>query len=322
MADGKDQRKIDASISELHDQFAELAGIIDAGLAAVAAFSELAAQRRALKALAARVEPLVEALNAATERWTEAELMNIYRMGAQRGAAATGTQFRWSSTHEQSLAQAVKQTNADLLAATQHIEDDTKRLIRASTKQATLDKVLYGNTATQAGRGLERELAKNGVSALVYRNGARHGLREYTAMVLRTQSALAYNRGTLEVGREQGTKYVLLHDGVQCGLYGHMVGPAANGLIVTIDVAEAYPISHPNCIRSCNLTDIATQREADAAMARGELDGVPLKSTEEQAQSELAAAADRQALSQRISARNARMASRIARIASRQAQAS
>lgn len=69
--------------------------------------------------------------------------------------------------------------------------------------------------------------------------------RARAAMIARTETALAYNRGKTSMYRAANIQYVYVYDGD-----GDDECIAANGSIWTTDEADANPIEHPNCKRT------------------------------------------------------------------------
>lgn len=65
------------------------------------------------------------------------------------------------------------------------------------------------------------------------------------AMIARTETAIAYNRGKTSTYRTVQIQYVYVYDGD-----GDAECVAANGSIWTVDEADANPIEHPNCKRT------------------------------------------------------------------------
>lgn len=65
------------------------------------------------------------------------------------------------------------------------------------------------------------------------------------AMIARTETAIAYNRGKTATYRTVQIQYVYVYDGD-----GDDECIAANGSIWTVDEADANPIEHPNCKRT------------------------------------------------------------------------
>jgi hypothetical protein len=82
-------------------------------------------------------------------------------------------------------------------------------------------------------------------------------------MVLRTKSAVAYNAGTVNAGREHGVVWYEVFDGPHCGWDRHDSGDLAIGKIIRATEALMVPLAHPNCRRSFGARpDLSTRAEA------------------------------------------------------------
>lgn len=88
---------------------------------------------------------------------------------------------------------------------------------------------------------------------------------EYRAeRIARTETAFAYNHGSIESYRDANVGYVEVLDGPGCLPDGHDDGAPlpdpdaygvqdeaqANGQIWSLDEAADYPVGHPNCVRA------------------------------------------------------------------------
>jgi hypothetical protein len=190
----------------------------------------------------------------------------VYQYGALDAARATRRPFVWSQVHTDAVAEIANRTYDDLLKATRYVRRDTKRFIRAAVRERTAMAVIGGQTATQSGRELAKTLGEQGISAVRYRDGSRHTLRDFSDMAVRTSTALAYNAGTINASREAGVRYMMCSDGAACGLASHDDPQLASGLVAPIETAEAYPIAHPRCARSWSpMPQVTTPEEARAA---------------------------------------------------------
>lgn len=157
-------------------------------------------------------------------------------------------------------------TYNDLLRATRFVEESTKDLVRYLAREHAADRLTGNLTAQQAARNLARDLLGRQVAAIVYRDGSRHGLADYADMVLRTKTAEAYQVGGFNQARALGVRWMEILDNPECGLDGHDDPTKANGLIVTVDEAARYPISHPRCVRATTpRPDVDSQAAAAAA---------------------------------------------------------
>lgn len=266
-----DKPKIDRLTRTLLGAYERAGKMLDDELKAIAEDDNQLRRRARLKELQAEVERLKEQLDAQVQSWTQTELRTVYELGATVSSKIAEVGFSWTQTHEAALRVVARSTNRNMLKATTHMTDDVKRLVRASSKETTLMKLLTGQTAVQAGRELRGELTKNKVSAIIYKNGARHSIAEYSAMVLRTNTAIAYNKGTLLESKQHGMKYAIAYDGPGCCLGpGHDSGPSANNLIIAIGQAMQNLIAHPNCRRSWQpLPDIKSNKQAEEVMKEG-----------------------------------------------------
>jgi hypothetical protein len=227
------------------------------------------AQRRYRRRLNEQVRAIDQALDQVDTQarvYLSRRFPEVYQLGALEAARATGRPWTWSQLHTDAVSEIANHTYADLLSATRYVRRDVKRFVRMAVRERTAFAVIGGQTATQAGRDLARTLAENRITAVRYRDGSRHTLGEYTQMVARTETALAYNAGTINASREAGVRYMRCLDGPACSLYSHNDGPLASGMVFTIEEANSYPTAHPNCARSWSPEPgITSDAEAQAA---------------------------------------------------------
>lgn len=224
------------------------------------------ARRARLREMQSRIEAVMTDLDATSLDWVSKQLPQVYAQGGVLGAQQAGGEFIWGQIHQEAVQELVQRTYEDLLSATTHVRDDTKKLVRTLVRDETLQKTIQGRTAVDAGARVTKILESKGISAVVYRDGSKHGLKEYGQTVVRTVSATAYNLGTLNAAHSLGVMYWECFDGPDCGWSAHYSPDLANGKIVTRDEALGYPISHPNCRRSFGARpDITTPEQALAA---------------------------------------------------------
>jgi hypothetical protein len=224
-------------------------------------FREEARLRRLLEATRAAMEDIGEAL---TEESLQASLGEVYAAGASEQSGVLGQAFQWSNPNFGAVDRIARDTFGDLLQATTYVEQSVKDLIRQTSKLNTSRKLTTGKTAIQAGNALAKDLRKSGIGVVTYRNGARHGVGEYSRMVLRTKTAQAYNIGAVNHGAAAGCEFFEIFDGSDCGLSYHDDPTLANGLVVPRDVAAAYVIAHPNCRRSFGARPDVTKLKGNA----------------------------------------------------------
>lgn len=203
---------------------------------------------RRLEEMSKSIGSIMDRLDVEMSDWVSTQFPQTYGAGLLDGAAAAGTSPLWSTVHQEAVEQLAFGVYNDLLAATTHVKDTTKDLIRTLARQEGTTALITGETAQAAGRKLAKELAENGIAAVIYKDGSRHGLADYADMNLRTTTALGYNNGTLNAAPT--TVFWEVFDGPGCGWTFHEDTEQALGKIVTRDEALSYPISHPRCRRS------------------------------------------------------------------------
>jgi hypothetical protein len=218
-----------------------------------------------LRELRATVEQLMDRADEHALRFVNDALPEIYLLGA--AAAGVGV-TAWTQPDLDAIGILTRDTYSGLLAATRFVRASTKDLIRTLGREHIADKLIRGETAEQAGKNLARQLEGRGITAVIYRDGSRHGLQEYASMLVRSKSAEAYSVATLNQTAAAGIRYVEVFDGVGCGWATHDDPEKANGTIRTVAEARAFPTSHPNCRRAFGgRPDVTTAAEARRAKA-------------------------------------------------------
>ena len=208
-----------------------------------------------LRELQRSVEAMTDTLDQQAADWLLKDFPTIYAMGAQ------SPDFTWTQADRFAITQLAQDTFDELLAATKHVDDATKRLIRKLSKSQSLLKLTTGQTATQAGKQLRRTLERSGISSVTYKNGAKHGIGGYADTVIRTVTAKSYNLSTINFGDRTGTKFYEIFDGT-----GDEVCARANGTIVDSAWIRENPLGHPRCQRSAApRPELRTRKEADEA---------------------------------------------------------
>ena len=256
----------DPDLNELIRIWREGSADIDRRLAKVfedirAELSKLGEDRNRLTRLVAQVdrledlqdvaEAILDDLLQGTKDWVNGRKMHtLYAKGAEQ----LGVPFSFTLPHRRAINILARDTYADVLAMTELVDLDAKEFVRRVSRKLTGFKLTSGTPVkTQARRfrtELSREFNRRGVGVVTYANGRRTSFGEYAEMLLRTKSGQAYNSGTTNASRLAGVTHVELLDGSLCGLTAHNDPNLANGLIVPIQVAVDWPLSHPNCRRA------------------------------------------------------------------------
>jgi len=205
---------------------------------------------RRLRALQANVRTLADSADEIAARHITGAMRDAYETGAWATATVAATSAVFDAVDLDAVTRLAQDTMNDLLHATRGVRDSTKSMVRMMTRDWVRTKLYTGLTAEQAGVRLAADLTDHGITSLIYANGNRVGLSTYTDMVTRTRTAEAYQAGGFNQGERLGIEWWEVFDGDSCGWEFHDDTQTANGMIVTLDDAQAYPISHPNCQRS------------------------------------------------------------------------
>lgn len=214
----------------------------------------------------AHIRALADSADALAARSVAGMTKTAYETGAWGTAIAAGSSAAFGAPDLDAITHLARDTMENLLTATNGVRESTKTLVRTLTRDHVRSKLYTGKTAEQVARELSRAIEHEGVTAIVYRNGARVGLGDYADMVVRTKTAEAYQEGGFQQGRALGIEWWEIFDGAGCGLDGHEDPQKANGLIVASETAERYPISHPRCTRVTSpRPDIRTASDAGRA---------------------------------------------------------
>lgn len=254
------------------------------------------------------LQHLASTLMDQVERHARAEIADVlrsaFRAGAVRTAAIIGAPAEVSGADADLLKSISDDTWLDVLNATQHVRQSTKEMTRALGQQAADLRFSGLTTAEDAGKQLAQAMVGQGISAIVYRDGSRHGLDDYANMLLRTKTAEIQQVGGFRQARRLDIRFMELLDNPSCGLSFHDDPTLANGLVLPLAEAEKYPISHPRCVRvSVARPDLLTPQDArDAAPSTTGAQNADQRVVEQARQS----AAARRAAARTLESRTAR----------------
>lgn len=223
------------------------------------------ARRRALREMQARVLALAASAGEIARVSVAGVVDGAYRLGAGQTALTAGAAPVFGGVDVDAIAALSSDAYGDVLEATRHVQSSTKDLVRALARERIADKLVTGQTPEQASRLLRRDFEGRGITAIVYKDGSRHGLGDYSEMIVRTKSAEAGQLGGFAQARTIGVEFMEIMDGPGCGLASHQDPRKANGLILPLAEAEQFPLSHPRCRRTTSARpdiDAATAAEA------------------------------------------------------------
>lgn len=218
---------------------------------------------RRLQELRTTVEQLMDRADQQALKFTNDALPEVYLLGA--AAAGVGVS-PWTQPDVDAIGVLAQDTYSGLLDATTFVRESTKDLIRTMSREHIADKLIVGQTAEQAARELAGALEGRGIAAVIYKDGSRHGLSDYSSVVVRTKSAEAYSTATLNSLDRAGIGFAECFDNPRCGMDGHDDPNKPNGHIFEIRVAQSAVISHPRCVRSWGgRPDVTSTQDAKAA---------------------------------------------------------
>jgi hypothetical protein len=320
---------LDALTANLRGAYESAWEAIRAEQAAIAADPAKFTRRARLKELESAVNDRLDFVDEAAASWLADDFPVAYRLGAETAAGVLNEPFRWTTHDNEAVTLLAQDTFGELLEATDGVSASTKALIRELGRQQALLKAAAGRTATQAARELRRLLEAKGIYSVRYKDGSKHGLADYTDMLLRTVTGKAHNAGGLNFAKRAGTKYVEVADGSDCGWTTHLDSDKANRSIRSIEEAAKFTLSHPRCRRvflsrpditnaeqaknaKSSITDAQAADQAAAERSRRADQRRRANTRKRQQTTKARKAAERQA---KAAARTARQAERDARAA-------
>jgi hypothetical protein len=254
---------LERSITAFGDVYRRAEAQIAAELAQILDDPNRARRVRRLRALAAEIDRRTSRLEAEARAFLNSSLPSAWSAGAANAAVG---EFTWTQGHRQALGLLAQDTYAEVLRPTRFMSRDVKALIRSEASGVLSSKVIAGQTALGAGREIEARLRRMGVSAITYADGRNIRASTYAEMLARTKTAAAYNLGGLNQLRGAGITHVEGIDSGDCGLTSHSDPFKVDGKVFPIEIAGAYPIGHPNCVRDfASRPDITSDEGAAVA---------------------------------------------------------
>lgn len=150
-----------------------------------------------------------------------------------------------------------------------------------------------GETRAEAIERVVRAMRRRGgLATVTYSNGLRYPIDAHLSTLFNTHTVLAQAEARVREWSRFDVRFVELSDGVGCGLFAHKIGPLADGMIVPIELYQAFPIAHPNCVRSAiGRPDLVDGPDGPVSLDPG--DAVSARSVLDEATAVLAAEADR-----------------------------
>ncbi|MFJ4412991.1 phage minor capsid protein [Streptomyces sp. NPDC088925] len=237
----------------LDEAWGRLAAKQTAVLAAIVARWRLPYVLASLEEFKASIEDFRRRVDAEATAFVTRQLPHLYEQGAARSEGVARQRFVWTLAHGDALQSLAADSYEDFLRRSQEAERMAAQWYRRARGAARKEVPLLAagaRTGLQAARQLAAELAGEGLTHVVYRNGARVPVRVWAEAATLAKSAVAYNTGTLNRAREIGVRRVEVFDGAGCGWSTHRDPDTAAGTVRTVEEAALWPISHPRCRRS------------------------------------------------------------------------
>lgn len=232
---------------------------------AIAGESSAFRRRRRLRELERSVAQILDKLDAYSREFIRSQMPQVFVAGSREAAAFMGVPSGFAQIDQRTVQRFSEDLFDDLLRATTYVREDTKRFIRKALKDRLISREILGESPAKVRREMVRYLQENGIRGIRYANGRHVGLDDYADMAIRTKSSIARNLSGVTFSKANGVEYFTCLDGTGCGLYGHAVGPVANGYVGTAEEALAYPLSHPRCVRVwLPIAGARTKSEAEA----------------------------------------------------------
>jgi hypothetical protein len=260
---------LEALTVQLRDAYARVWGTVQAEetrLLADFTAANRSQRLRLLRDTRRSIEGLMDVADELALRWAARELPDAYQLGARQAAGVAGQAVSFRAVDVDAVNQLVLDGRDSLLTATRNVKRSTKELVNRLATQHMTEKLVRGQTATQAAAGLRAELEGHGITAVTYADGSRHGLAEYADMAILTRTGELYQVGGFDQTKALGIGWMEIFDGLGCGLSSHDDPRKANGLILPTDEARLYPLAHPRCGRSTSpRPDIQSKRDAEHA---------------------------------------------------------
>ncbi len=199
-----------------------------------------------------QVAAIADDLRARSAAWVASVLPDVYEDGiaeAQQALGATeSAQDAAQRPEHQAMVQVAQRTlQRDLEATSEQMRRDAETGLDEITKRNLEKLMVEGRNAIPQASEMAREMEERGV-AFTDRGGRRWKPRDYSRLVLRTQSVDVSNTANLTTAAELGSLGVRVSDGGP----GDVDQPCkdADGQVWSLAYALAHKLEHPQCRRA------------------------------------------------------------------------
>lgn len=250
------------------------------------------------KKINARIEALIKLAHDEGEMEQEIAILNAIKRGytgRKRAAGATAEFFR---VNERKLDALIDATMNDM----QRAETAILRMADDQYRKVIYNAQVYANTGAgtyeKAVDMATEDFLKSGLNCIEYVNGARHTLKDYADMAIRTASKRAYLQGEGQKRQEWGITTVIMNkrgnpcpkclpfcgkvliDDVWSGGRSDGVDPATGKKYPTMSYAISKGLYHPRC-RDSHTTYFPEISTADDTWTKKELEDIGLQAKQE-----------------------------------------
>lgn len=215
-----------------------------------AARGDSAALLRRLRRMEVLVQGDLDRLADELADWVEDELPLVFEAAGALALVGLGSEaWVWNSNRLAGLALRQNDLWDSAAVALQYAGEDLGRFTSDVRRVA---RGLEGGAFRSREESLRRVLAgmrSRGMATVTYGNGARYPIEAHLSMLFNTHTKLAMAESGLREWNRLGVQFVELTDGPECGLFSHRGLPLADGEVIPIELYQAFPVAHPNCIR-------------------------------------------------------------------------
>jgi hypothetical protein len=131
--------------------------------------------------------------------------------------------------------------------------DPLRRLIeeQAGRRIVPIEEATRHRVAGYVDQATHEGMSPGGLAKLIEDDPSGAFGKARALVIARTETGTAYNLASLEGYRaSERVERVQIFDGDECGWTEHDDPDLADGSVRTLDEAEAFPLSHPNCVRA------------------------------------------------------------------------
>lgn len=210
---------------------------------------------------------IVDQMGIDVTQWSSQAVRDLYIQGTEEAIKQlvennlkVSVTYNFQKIHRQSMEALIDETDNFLAQALQGVTKTGKLIVSQATLKKIFETVARGQITGASIREMRKEiearLKKDGLTAVISKNGNKLDLRNYAETLARTEMTKAYNTGHINRMMESGQDLVQVSDHHrECQL----CRPWENRILSitgktkgypTVDEAEKAGLLHPNCRHS------------------------------------------------------------------------